>query len=322
MSTKHHLYRLSGIAVAAALIVSGGTVANAGAPAIDADSIADAVSSVTPVASSTVVPSVTSDGIKVDTAEGGVSLPLTSAGALTIAADSGAGEVAVSLPALGTTAAATVADDGTVVYADGGSVDVAVQADATSARIHTVLNDDSAPDEYAYSFPGATPVLQPDGSVLLTYEAEGVSVDRAVVAAPWAFDKDGTSVETRYRVEGNAVIQELELDEGLSYPIVADPWIQGDCGIVTCTVRFDRATTRNIRDGANLGAIAGGVVTIFSGGIVLPVAGVITAFLAANSVFAGRYYENGNCFGIKVVPGVVVNPWWPSEVTRNTHNCR
>ena len=215
-----------------------------------------------------------------------------------------------------------MAQDGTVVYSTGEAVDLAIQADGASARIHTVLNDPSAPNEFAYTFAGATPVPQEDGSVMLTAESNGISVDFARVSAPWAYDTAGMAIPTTYRVEGDTVVQELDLTSDVAYPVVADPWIQADCGIVTCTVRFDRATTRNIRDGAGLGGIASGVVAVFSGGILVPAATVIGAFLGANGIIAGRYYENGNCFGIKVVPGGAINPWWPTRVTRNTYNCR
>lgn len=310
-----------GFVLATVLLASGSTNAQANEPASDAESVARAVAAVSPAEHIATAPSVTSSGIDVTTAVGSVVLPQSSSGQVVIDATSGAIPFAVDLPDVGA-AQAKVAKDGTVVYSTGEAVDLAIQADGTSARIHTVVNDPSTPHEFAYTFAGATPVLQEDGSVILTAESNGISVDFALVSAPWAYDTAGTAIPTIYRIEGDTVVQELDLTGDVTYPVVADPWVQADCGTVTCTVRFDRSTTRNVRDGAGYSAIASGVVAALSGGILLPAAAVIGAFLGMNSTTAGRYYENGNCFGIKVVPGGAINPWWPTQVARNTYNCR
>jgi hypothetical protein len=311
----------AGAVTAAALVISGGAIAQASDSAPNAEAVAQTIEAVSPMADLAVTPTITASGIEVATDTGTVALPKDSSGQIVIDAAAGADAFAVGLPDVDASAA-KVTDDGTVVYSSGGAVDLAVQSNGSSARIHTVLNDATAPSGYTYTFTGATPVLQEDGTVLLTAESDGMSVDFAAIEVPWAYGADGQPVPTSYRVEGDVVVQELDLTGDVAYPIVADPWIQGDCGIVTCTVRFDRATTRNIRDGSGLTSIAGGIVTIFSGGILLPVVGVISGFLGANAIIAGRYYENGNCFGIKIVPGGVVNPWWPTQVTKNTYNCR
>lgn len=313
--------RSVGAIIAVAIAVSGGTAAQASGSDPTSDAVSRVVGEASPFADIAVAPEVTSRGLEIDTAEGAVLLPHSASGAVVIDAAAGVAPLAIDLPDVDA-ATADVASDGTVVYSSGGAVDLAVQADGSSARIHTVLNDASAPDEYRYTIAGVTPELQSDGTVVLTGDAEGVSVDFAEVAAPWAYDAEGRPVPTSYRIEGDAIVQELDLSGDISFPVVADPWIQADCGIITCTVRFNRATTRNIRDGVNITAIAAGVATYWSGPAA-PAVGVLAAVLGINGVFAGRYYENGNCFGIKVVPASIgtVNAWWPTQVTRNTYNC-
>lgn len=110
--------------------------------------------------------------------------------------------------------------------------------------------------------------------------------------------------------------------------MVADPAFQGDCGDVTCTVRLDRAQTKNARDVGGLIAIAGGLCAAVSGGTlaaacaaaVAPAAGVL-------AVAANRYYDNGNCLGVRFIKYPL--PWpfpvvvaWPTEVKFGDYNCK
>lgn len=103
--------------------------------------------------------------------------------------------------------------------------------------------------------------------------------------------------------------------------MVADPSVQADCGWVTCTIRLNRAWTRNARDAAwIIGAAAS--LCAFIGGVGAAACGAAVAIPAvAYAVFAGRYYEDGDCLGIRVVkyaPGLS----YPVRVKRNSYNCR
>lgn len=311
-----------GLATVAALVITGGTAAQAAAPSPDADEIALAINDVSPSAEIAAAPDVLASGLEVNTESGSVALPHTPEGDIVIDSAVGVSEFRVQLPDVASSRA-DIARDGTVVYPGDGPVDVAVQADGSSARIHTVLKDASAPREYAYTIPGSVPELQADGSVVLTAESDGISVDFGVIAEPWAYDAAGQAVPTAYRVEGDTVIQTLDLSGDVAFPVVADPWIQADCGIITCTVRFSRATTRNIRDGAALGAIGAGVVAAFSGGLAVPAAALVAAALGVHNIVAGRFYENGNCLGLRFLVQHAAVPayWYPVQVKRNTYNC-
>lgn len=98
---------------------------------------------------------------------------------------------------------------------------------------------------------------------------------------------------------------------------------QADCGIATCTVRFSRDATRNARDGSaavGLFAAACGFVASAPGAIACG----LVAFPAAGGVaiLANRYYESGDCLGIRFglppVPPVAI----PVKVKHGTYNCR
>lgn len=100
---------------------------------------------------------------------------------------------------------------------------------------------------------------------------------------------------------------------------------QSDCGTVTCTVRLDRAQTRNARDASALigmaagvcGVITAGTFAVACGAAVAPAAGVL-------ALAAARFYEQGDCLQIKFTkyPGPAgVRAAWPGAVKRGTRNC-
>jgi len=85
---------------------------------------------------------------------------------------------------------------------------------------------------------------------------------------------------------------------------------------VTCTLRFDRAWTRNVRDGSWVTA-AFLQVCVATTVVCLAVA----IRLVVDAVLAGRYYENGNCIKYKIgfVSGGASAT--PQELRRGTYNC-
>jgi hypothetical protein len=106
------------------------------------------------------------------------------------------------------------------------------------------------------------------------------------------------------------------------------PTVQGDCGRVTCTIRFDRDATRDIRDGFAIGAGAAGTCAAIPNVPIPPlirgICGSVALPLAVDQVIAGRIYENGNCLGLRYVkkfgpdqPPIV----WPVSVKGGTRNC-
>ncbi len=109
---------------------------------------------------------------------------------------------------------------------------------------------------------------------------------------------------------------------------------QMDCGIVTCTARFDRADTEAAQDVDKLT----GMASTFCGG--LTAAGVAPGIACAVlvngagvgvSLFAKDVHADGDCLGLKFVPpvvvplpGVIPSPpaIIPIRVESGTFNCR
>lgn len=265
-------------------------------------------------------------GSSLATEAGDVAIPATSDGSVQLT--SGVREtLSVRLPGEGTNA--TVAADRTVVYGDEDGMTLAVQGGQGEVRIHAVFDSRSGLRRLDYRFPGLEAELNADGSISLFAEAVGMQISAGFIDAPWAADARGNPVETHYRVDGDMVTQDIVVDDDVEFPVAADPRFQADCGIVTCTIRFDRQTTKSWSDyGGNVGAMVGALATAGAviggpvGAAIGASAGVIIGARAA--IFSGQardFYANGNCFGIKysaAAPAVS----WGTQVKRNTFNCR
>lgn len=74
---------------------------------------------------------------------------------------------------------------------------------------------------------GATASLAPDGSILIEKD-NGAFV--AGVATPWARDADGSEVPTSFELDGDSLVQHVDLSSvpDDAYPVVADPWAGHD----------------------------------------------------------------------------------------------
>ena len=93
----------------------------------------------------------------------------------------------------------------------------------------TKIDNRDAPTEYKYVMglpQGAKLVHQEDGSVLIL---DGGGKMISAVSKPWAVDAQGTSVDTKYVLQGNELIQVIShTSQDYKYPIVADPWLGAD----------------------------------------------------------------------------------------------
>ena len=233
----------------------------------------------------------------------------------------GGDEVGLGLPGASQADDGSVAENGTVLYEDAlPSTAVAMQVlDNGAVRALVVVDGADAPTEFR--FPVSVPdgggiALNPDGSADVWNEI-GLTV--AVVEIPWATDAAGAAVPTHFRLEGTSLIQVVEhRANGTVYPVVADPALQFDCGYVTCTLRFNRQWTRNVRDGSWLAAAFLGICTAATAGVGALVCAVVAARMVLDAVLAGRYYENGNCIKYKIsFPASAT----PQELKRGTYNC-
>lgn len=163
------------------------------------------------------------------TGAGTVDVPLSTRGQVSVG--SGRSAVEIGLPDTTTNAAVRHAS-GTVVYADdAASADVAVQPTAAGVRALVTLKNDSAPHIYRF------PIRGPKGSRLVpaaqllgrdndTGEVLLVGADSNVLGIfepAWAKDARGRPIATSYQVQGNTLVQVVDVSAATAFPVVADP---------------------------------------------------------------------------------------------------
>ena len=167
----------------------------------------------------------TGEELKVSAGSGAIRIPLKASGPIT------SGNIQIRLPDLGGGNAA-VADDGTVVYGnDGAAAETSVQATAEGVRALVVAKHAAAPREYIFPV-----ILPPGGRLASSAELLGVQNDTGEIIAmdgagnalgifgkAWAKDAQGEAVPTRYRIEGSAIRQTVELTDATAFPVVIDP---------------------------------------------------------------------------------------------------
>ncbi len=155
------------------------------------------------------------------------------------------GQQAVEIPGSGVSVAPPV-EDGDAVTSTGNTTIVHSTTDETSQvivqdnaalQMLTVINNVNDPTEYGYDVDvpdGGNMQLAPDGGVVIT-DAGGIPV--SAVTPPFAVDANNKPVDTRFRLEGDRLIQEVDHRvAGIAYPVLADPfwipgWVLAACGI-------------------------------------------------------------------------------------------
>jgi len=164
-----------------------------------------------------------SKGAVVSSSDVQVKTPATADGALSVTSRHGGKSIAVGLPTK-SKAAAHKAGSGTITYGDTSrDVTVGVRVFDSGVQILTVLESPQADHSFTYpvTLPGGAHIEStPDGGVIFL-GADGTLLGG--FAAPWAEDKQGKSVGTRYEILGHTVIQHV--DAAASYPVVADPYM-------------------------------------------------------------------------------------------------
>ena len=194
------------------------------APPSHADQIAEIIAKAAPTGALTPVAAKADRTFGTAISGHEVSLPSTGDGKIV----AGIGKSALTLTLPGKASAkGQVAADGTVVYpASSGGVTTAIQAQADGVRVQTISNGAGDPSSFKYAVGGATPILRADGGVDLVSRAQGPTQLTKIVggiATPWAVDANGASVGTHYTVEGDSLIQVLDVNASTVYPVVADP---------------------------------------------------------------------------------------------------
>ncbi|MEV4377286.1 hypothetical protein [Streptosporangium sp. NPDC049644] len=235
-----------------------------------------------------------------------------------------AGTTNLKLPASGT-ASRTAA--GTIIYrgtTDNYSIGVQPTADG-GFRTFAHLNNASAPT--GYSFPMSLPsgarlaIDDLDGSALIVKEHEtGVEEVELLeevtrIEKPWAKDASGRSWPTSYSIEGNTLKLNIDLTPAAgasgstvspAFPVVADPSVKRNCGIITCSWYFSKATTRSIKSkfdtrGWTVGTASGIICGLIPHAVAKGACAIAVAYYY-NSAFNNTRaaYDRGGCLVVRV----------------------
>lgn len=205
-----------GLAVGCGLMAS----ALGAAPAMAAeDQLAETIREAAPSALETAErgPNVTANEVTVqipDDPRDGVSASVADGASFTI-----------GLPTADTAANRRLTSSGYAAFDNNnGSTTVPIVHDDGSLQVFTVIGDATAPNRYSYDLglpAGATATAAADSSITVQ-SASGEAI--GYIAAPWATDANGSSVPTRYELQGNTLTQTVDHD-GAAYPVTADPWL-------------------------------------------------------------------------------------------------
>lgn len=264
-----------------------------------AGAVADAVDVAAPGSAEPLPVAVSSEGFVAGDGSTSIIAPETSGEDVEITGSAGEADtrvsIAFSLPEEVTSDdPARAASDGTVTY-EGGSADVAVQALPGGVRLSTILNEASAPTKYTYGLPeGVEAVLNEDGSAVLQAAFSDASEDGEVYEAtvvlgslhkPWAIDANGVAVPTHYVAVPGGIVQVVEHDGDVAYPVVADPsfWWGWNIYVSTSVVA---QIVKLLLLGAAAATVAASVVRLVPGitafvGNAIGLAGALLAFGAA-----------------------------------------
>ena len=222
---------LTGACITAALIFGG-----LAAPAHAVDTPSDVLQAVTKATPDTVANAAsvatTSEGtnaIEFTVSGTTVNVPVDPAAGILLSSARGA--ASVGLPFATGAANAVVERPGVVSYDNGnGSRTVAAVQDDGSVQLNTVIENANAPTRYDYPITvpeGHKLVANEGGSVFAVNDAGAVSL---FIAPPWAKDALGKSVPTRYEINGTTLTHIVDHPQtnGVTYPVVADPWMGED----------------------------------------------------------------------------------------------
>ncbi|MCA4134758.1 hypothetical protein [Arthrobacter sp. M4] len=137
--------------------------------------------------------------------------------------------------AIGNVQSATVSPNASHSY-------VFAQRGNDSGAAFVVLNGSTAPRAFSFEItfngsPAKISIASDGSAVVMNDNSEVLNY----VAAPWARDAVGRSIETRYSAEGNRLIQHVKITKDTVFPVVADPQF-GWVGIFP-VVEFNRQET-------------------------------------------------------------------------------
>lgn len=182
-------------------------------------------------------------------------------------------------------------------------VDHVVRKMDDGAQFLSIINE-KASKEIRYEFPGRYLEIVDTGHVVVRDESPtGEPV--AIIDPAWARDSSGASQDTSFTVEGQTLVQRVEVSSTAELPVVADP--RARYAWYGATIDFTKNETFNLSAGG------AGCATLVAG-MPLPkkAKALSSAICAAAGVYAGSAYKAGKCVSIKVtylVFPVAYAPW-------------
>lgn len=304
---------LAAITTATALVVPSAALAE-GPPAVDSMEMVNAVQNVEPG----VALAESSDGFTASTAGTEVTIPSDANGGLVLTPTEGV-SLSVGLPG---SSDGEAVDDGVVF--DDAAVDTSIVAKATEdggAQILVVLESAEAPEAVPF------PISAPEGSSLQQNDDGTVSVllnevlgdgesiltaEIGTIAAPWAFDANGEAVPTSYSIDGMTLIQHIDTNETVAFPVTADPTVSTGWGGLY--IRWTRSDALRL-NGVTMTAVGAGVATLCSGitlligtaACVAATAGIFYLLKDLGDYAVNRQYDRGCRMETQVV---LVRTYW------------
>ena len=130
--------------------------------------------------------------------------------------------IALSLPAEDEHADKAIKSNGGVAFYDGDAYDMAVVASEMGFSSYIIIHNETAPTSYEFD------LTLPTGYKLSENGIGGVNILNAndeiegIIAVPWAFDDNGDSVTTQFKLNGDTLVQSVEHANAV-YPVIADP---------------------------------------------------------------------------------------------------
>ncbi len=105
----------------------------------------------------------------------------------------------------------------------GDTYDIAVNASHSGFAAYVVIRNEEAPTayEFAYALPKGFKLSEGSNGGMLVLDDQNQYI--GFIEAPWAFDADGASVKTQFKLRDGVLVQTVEHADA-AYPVVADPW--------------------------------------------------------------------------------------------------
>ncbi|MDR3360989.1 MAG: hypothetical protein LBO20_10205 [Bifidobacteriaceae bacterium] len=303
-----------GVAVACAALLGGFAAPAASAqgdPGLG-EATAQAIAAADPIAAQVAAGKIVEDDVVTEAAGSSVAIPLDPAEPVKVASTTQQDRSVLTIASAtgNDLGEGSLASDGTVVYLGSpAGIDQAVQALSDgSVRLEAVIKSADAPNEIAYEV-GSAFTLTPnaDGTVTVLEDFGELALAAAVIDQPWAVDANGSEIPTRYEVDGNLLVQVVEVESTTAYPVVADPKITSTWW--NTTIYFNRSETKSAITVSGWTQAVGGVTPLPA-----VIKGVLVAAAATVNAVARLAYDNGQCLKL------VIYGWPPAVWTWAPHN--